>query len=104
MDPSAPHGPPAARENAPLMLSTDWPQGGVDYIGESTPNAVDSPLMKAIVTDNVVGSSLQNEHIQIYGWIDPGVSSAATSQRRICNTPNIVQVDQATLSGMIASR
>jgi hypothetical protein len=88
------------------MLSTDWPQGGVDYIGKSTPNAVDSPFMKAIGTDYVVGSSLQNEHLQIYGWIDPGgnVCSAKTGYdsnfpAAYMYTPNIVPIDQATLSG-----
>jgi len=86
VDPNAPPGPPtrrpppwpAAPESTPPMPFADWPQGGVDYIGESTPNAVDSPLMKAIGTDNIVGQTLNDEHIQIYGWLNPGgnVSSA----------------------------
>jgi len=50
-DPNAPPGPPSRRpppwpappESTPPMPFADWPQGGVDYIGESTPNAVDSP-------------------------------------------------------------
>ncbi len=86
------------------MPFADWPQGGVDYIDESTPNAVDSPLIKTIGTDNVVGKTLYDEHIQIYGWIDPGgnVSSAKTgyggnAPAAYGFTPNIVQLDQAVL-------
>ncbi len=56
VDSNGPPGPPtrrpppwpAALESTPPMPFADWPQGGVDYIGESSPNTVDSPLMKAI--------------------------------------------------------
>ena len=79
-------------------------QGGNDYIGKSAPNAVDSPLMKAIGTDNVVGKTLEDEHIQIYGWINPGgnVSTAKTGYNgnfpaAYAFTPNIVQLDQAVV-------
>ncbi|HXW73077.1 MAG TPA: outer membrane beta-barrel protein [Methylocella sp.] len=109
-DPNAPPGPPTRRpppwqpapESSPPMPFADWPQGGNDYIGVSTPNSVDSPLMKAIGTDNIVGQTLNEEHIQIYGWIEPGgnVSSAKTgyngnSPAAYMFTPNIVQLDQA---------
>ena len=112
VDPNAPPGPPSRRpppwpappENTPPMPFANWPQGGVDYIDESTPNAVDSPLIKTIGTDNVVGKTLYDEHIQIYGWIDPGgnVSSAKTgyggnAPAAYGFTPNIVQLDQAVL-------
>jgi hypothetical protein len=50
-------------ESTPPQPFADWVQGGVDYIGEATPNSVDSPLMKAIGTDNVVGQTLHDEHI-----------------------------------------
>jgi len=70
-DPNAPPGPPSRRpppwpptpESTPPQPFADWVQGGVDYIGEATPNSVDSPLMKAIGTDNVVGQTLHDEHI-----------------------------------------
>ncbi len=95
---------PASPESTPPMPFADWPQGGVDYIGESTPNAVDSPLMKAIGTGNVIGQTLHDEHIQIYGWIEPGgnVSTAKTGYNgnfpsAYAFTPNIVQLDQAVV-------
>jgi hypothetical protein len=111
-DPNAPPGPPTRRpppwppapETSPPMPFADWPQGGNDYIGVSAPNAVDSPLMKAIGTDNIVGQTLNEEHIQIYGWINPGgnVSSAKSgyagnAPAAYAFTPNIVQLDQAVV-------
>jgi len=59
VDPNAPPGPPSRRpppwqqspESTPPMPFADWPQGGLDYIGEATPNAVDSPLMCEIVSN-----------------------------------------------------
>jgi len=112
VDPNAPPGPPTRRpppwppapESSPPMPFADWPNGGNDYIGESAPNAVDSPLMKAIGNDNVVGKTLEDAHIQIYGWINPGgnVSTAKTGYNAnfpaaYAFTPNIVQLDQAVL-------
>ena len=86
------------------MPFADWPNGGNDYINKSAPNAVDSPLMKAIGTDNIVGSTLNDEHIQIYGWINAGgnVSSAKTGYAgnfpaAYMYTPNIVELDQAVV-------
>jgi len=111
-DPNAPPGPPSRRpppwppapESSPPMPFADWPNGGNDYIGASTPNAVDSPLMKAIGTDNIVGQTLNDEHIQIYGWINPGgnVSSAKTGYNgnapaAYAFTPNIIDLDQAVV-------
>jgi Putative beta-barrel porin-2, OmpL-like. bbp2 len=111
-DPNAPPGPPTRRpppwpaspESSPPMPFADWPQGGVDYIGESAPNAVDSPLMEAIGTDNIVGQTLHDEHIQIYGWIEPAgnVSTAKTGYNgnfpsAYAFTPNIAQLDQAVV-------
>jgi uncharacterized protein YfaS (alpha-2-macroglobulin family) len=60
--------------------------------------------MKAIGNDNVVGKTLEDAHIQIYGWINPGgnVSSAKTGYNAnfpaaYAYTPNIVQLDQAVV-------
>jgi hypothetical protein len=111
-DPNAPPGPPTRRpppwppapESTPPMPFADWPQGGVDYIGESSPNAVDSPLMKAIGTNNIVGQTLNDEHIQIYGWINAGGNVSSAKQGYGANfpaayayTPNIVDLDQAVV-------
>ena len=67
----------------------------MDNIGKSTSNGVKAS--KATGTDYEVGSTLQNEHIQIYGWIDPGgnVTSAKTGYdsnfpAAYMYTPNIV--------------
>jgi Putative beta-barrel porin-2, OmpL-like. bbp2 len=95
---------PVSPESSPPMPFADWPQGGNDYIGESTPNAVDSPLMNAIGTGNVIGQTLHDEHTQIYGWFNPGgnVSSAKTGYNgnapaAYAFTPNIAQLDQAVV-------
>jgi len=111
VDPNAPPGPPSRRPppwpsapvSSPPFPFADWPQGGNDYIGVSTPNAVDSPLTKAINSE-----WLNDAHIQIYGWINPGgnVSSAKTgiingaggnAPAAYMYVPNIVQLDQAVV-------
>jgi hypothetical protein len=74
-DPNAPPAPPTRRpppfppqpENTPPYPFTDWPVGGLSAIGSSLPNSIDSPLMKAIGTDNIVGQTLNDDHIQAYG-------------------------------------
>jgi hypothetical protein len=111
-DPNAPPGPPTRRpppwppapESSPPMPFADWPNGGNDYIGESTPNAVDSPLMKAIGTDNWLGKTLDEEHIQIYGWLNGGCNVSTAKTGYFANqpaayafTPNICQLDQNVL-------
>ena len=110
-DPNAPPGPPSRRpspfppqpENSPPYPFTEWPVGGLSVIGSSLPNAVDSPLMKAI-GPGPVGKTLEDEHIQIYGWVEAGgnVSTAKTgyggnAPAAYMFTPNIVQLDQAVI-------
>jgi len=70
---------PPQPENSPPYPFTEWPVGGLSVIGSSLPNAVDSPLMKAI-GPGPVGKTLEDEHIQIYGWVEAGgnVSTAKT--------------------------
>lgn len=60
--------------------------------------------MKAIGSDNIVGQTLQDQHIQIYGWINPGgnVSTAKTGYNGnapvgYAFNPNIAQLDQAVI-------
>ena len=111
-DPNAPPSPPSRRplpfppqpENTPPYPFTDWPVGGLSAIGSSLPNSVDSPLMKAIGTDNIIGQTLNDAHIQIYGWINPGgnVSTAKTgyggnAPAAYMYVPNIFQLDQAVV-------
>lgn len=110
-DPSAPPSPPSRRpppyppqpENSPPYPFTEWPIGGLSPIGSSLPNAVDSPLMKAI-GPGPVGQALEDAHIQIYGWAEAGgnVSTAKTgyggnAPAAYMYTPNILELDQAVL-------
>jgi len=112
VDPNAPPGPltrrpppwPPAPESSPPMPFADWPAGGLDYIGNSTPNSVDSPLMKAIGTDNPVGKTLEDAHIQIYGWVNVGgnfstahTGYAGNAPAAYSYTPDTLQLDQAVM-------
>jgi len=98
-DPNAPcsHRPcpgdksvfPPAPETAPPYPFTEWPMGGVSNIGASVPNAVDSPLMKALAPTDV-GKALDAAHIQMYGWVNPGANistSKSTSNGNFGNAP-----------------
>jgi len=109
--PAEPNAPPSRRpapfppqpENSPPYPFTEWPVGGLNPIGASLPNAVDSPLMKAI-GPTPLGKTLEDSHIQIYGWINGGgnVSTATTgyggnAPAAYMYTPNLVQLDQAVV-------
>ena len=106
-DPKAPsshrEGWPATPQSTPPMPFTEWPYGAATSIGVTRPNSVDSPLMTAIANTSP-GQWLQNNHIQIYGWVDPGMNFSSNSEKRGGNapigyayTPNTVQLDQAVL-------
>ncbi len=110
--PADPNAPPSRRtagqlppapESSPPYPFTDWPYGGTPGIGNASPNAVDSPLMRAL-SATPLGKPLDDAHIQIYGWTDIGgnVSSAKTgyngnSPVAYAYTPDIVQLDQAVI-------
>jgi hypothetical protein len=106
-DPNAPPGRrdgwPATPETTPPMPFTEWPYGGVTPIGVTRPGSVDSPLMAAIGNTSV-GSWLNNNNFQVYGWIDPGFNVSSNTTRPGGNapmaysyTPNTVQLDQAVV-------
>jgi hypothetical protein len=106
-DPSAAPGRiadwPATPETIPPMPFTEWPYGGTTAIGVTRPGSVDSPLMVAIANTSV-GKWLNDNHFQIYGWIDPGFNVSSNTQRPGGNapiayayTPNTVQLDQAVI-------
>jgi hypothetical protein len=85
------------------MPFTEWPYGGATDLGVNRPNSVDSPLMAAIANTGI-GQALQDAHIQIYGWIDPGGNISSSTIRPGGNspiayayTPNTVQLDQAVI-------
>jgi Putative beta-barrel porin-2, OmpL-like. bbp2 len=110
--PADPHAPPSSRpdslvpptpQSTPPMPFTEWPYGGTQNIGKTLPNAVDSPLMVAM-SNTAAGHWLADNHIQIYGWLDPAGNISSNTVRPAGNlpisydyTPNTIQLDQAVL-------
>jgi hypothetical protein len=110
--PSDPNAPPSARDAAvwpktpvgtPPMPYTDFPYGGSPNIGTTRPNSVDSPFMMAIANTGL-GKFLQDQHIQIYGWVNGSFNLSTNQQQPGGNlpigyayTPNTAQLDQAVL-------
>ncbi|WP_152428350.1 outer membrane beta-barrel protein [Methyloferula stellata] len=107
-DPNAPASrrpspfPPSPVDTPPYPF-TEWPFGGATTIGASLPNSIDAPLQKAVGTGNPLGKTLDDAHIQIYGWVNPGGNFSTASgyagnaPAQYMFTPNIVQLDQAVL-------
>jgi len=110
-DPSAPpsrrsYFPPSPEPQAPFPF-TEWPMGGANYIGVTTPSSIDSPLMTALAP-TPIGKTLNDWHVQIYGWINPGfnISNQHTLPGQITGgnfpaayayQPNLLQLDQIVL-------
>jgi hypothetical protein len=110
--PSDPNAPPSARDasvwpkspvSIPPMPFADFPYGGSPAIGTTRPNSVDSPFMVAIANTGV-GKWLQDQHIQIYGWVNAGFNLSTNQLQPGGNspigyayTPNTAQLDQAVL-------
>jgi hypothetical protein len=106
-DPNAPPGRRAnwdpAPETTPAMPFTDWPYGGTTALGGNRTGSVDSPLMMSIA-NTATGKWLQDNGIQIYGWIDTGFNVSSNTTRELGNAPvayaaypNTVQLDQAVI-------
>ena len=109
--PDDPNAPPSRRpyfppapETQPPYPFTEWSFGGSQAIGATLPNAVDAPLMKAL-SPTPVGKTLEDNHIQIYGWVNPGFNlstahslpgslSGANNPAAYAYQPNILQLDQ----------
>jgi hypothetical protein len=108
-DPSAPPGrrpdsvwPPTPQSTPPMPFG-EWPYGGTVNLGVTTPNSVDSPLMVALANTQL-GKAMNDAHIQVYGWVEPGANISTNSVKPAGNapvgydyTPNTVQLDQAVL-------
>jgi Putative beta-barrel porin-2, OmpL-like. bbp2 len=109
--PSDPKAPPSRRpetevpptpQSTPPMPFTEWPYGGTTNLGVTRPNSIDSPLMAAL-GNTAPGRWLNDAHIQIYGWIDPGGNLSTNTVRggnapaAYSYNPNTVQLDQAVL-------
>ena len=106
-DPKAPEGrraewPPTPMTTPPMPF-TEWPYGGTTNLGVTRPASIDSPLMVAIA-HTAPGNWMAENHIQIYGWVDPGANLSTNSVKPGGNapaaysyTPNTVQLDQAVI-------
>ena len=107
--PQDPKAPPSRRPDfppapvsTPPMPFAEWPYGGSSNLGSTRPNSVDSPFMTALGNTSV-GSWLNQNHIQVYGWIDAG-GNLSTNHRRAGNapvaynyTPNRLQFNQGVI-------
>jgi hypothetical protein len=85
------------------MPFTDWPYGGTTALGGNRTGSVDSPLMAAIANTSE-GKWMQDNGIQIYGWLDVGGNVSSNTNRELGNAPiayaaypNTVQLDQAVI-------
>ena len=106
-DPKAPTSSradwPKTPMTTPPLPFTEWPYGGSTSIGVTRPNSVDSPLMAAL-SNTDFGKSLNDAHIQIYGWLNGGGNISTNTVKPGGNwpaaymyTPNTFQLDQAVL-------
>jgi Putative beta-barrel porin-2, OmpL-like. bbp2 len=107
--PADPKAPPSRRdywpttpESTPPMPFTEWPYGGTSNLGVTRPSSVDSPLMAAL-GNTTVGQWMNDNHIQIYGWINGGGNLSNNTVRggnapaAYDYNPNTVQLDQAVV-------
>jgi Putative beta-barrel porin-2, OmpL-like. bbp2 len=105
-DPKAPSSRrdyyPATPQSTPPMPFTEWPYGGTTAIGVTRPSSIDSPLMAAL-GNTKLGEAMNDNHIQVYGWINAGGNLSNNSVRggnspaAYDYNPNTVQLDQAVL-------
>jgi hypothetical protein len=107
--PADPKAPPSRRdywpttpESTPPMPFAEWPYGGSTNLGVTRTSSVDSPLMNAM-SNTPFGQWLNDAHIQVYGWVDPGGNLSTNTVRggnapaAYSYNPNTVQLDQAVL-------
>ena len=93
---------PATPQSTPPMPFTEWPYGGSTSIGVTRPSSIDSPLMNAL-GNTAAGSWMNDNHIQVYGWINAGGNFSTNTVRggnapaAYDYNPNTVQLDQAVL-------
>jgi hypothetical protein len=109
--PADPKAPPSRRpesevpptpQSIPPYPFTEWPYGGTTSLGVTRPSSVDSPLMAALGNTGV-GSWMNENHIQVYGWVDPGGNLSTNTVKggnapaAYSYNPNTVQLDQAVV-------
>src|ERR1700730_2169206 len=105
-DPKAPPGRGnsgrTTPQSTPPMPFTEWPYGGSSNLGVTRPSSVDSPLMAAL-GNTAAGSWMNDNHIQVYGWINAGGNLSNNTVRggnwpaAYDYNPNTVQLDQAVV-------
>jgi hypothetical protein len=105
-DPKAPAGRrdywPTTPQTTPPMPFTEWPYGGTTNLGVTRPSSIDSPLMAAL-GNTAAGNLLNDNHIQVYGWVNVGGNLSNNTVRggnapaAYDYNPNTVQLDQAVL-------
>jgi hypothetical protein len=106
-DPKAPPGRRAGWADAPAttppMPFTEWPYGGSTSIGVTRPSSADSPLMVALANTQV-GKTLNDNNLQIYGWVNGGFNLSTNTVKPGGNwpaaygyTPNVPSLDQAVV-------
>jgi hypothetical protein len=105
-DPKAPPGRraywPATPESTPPYPFTEWPYGGTTSLGVTRPSSIDSPLMVAL-GNTTAGQWMNDNHIQVYGWIDPSANLSTSTVRggnspaAYSYNPNQAQLDQAVV-------
>jgi hypothetical protein len=108
--PSDPNAPASRRDNwpgtpetTPPMPYGEWPTGAVTSIGVTRPNVADSPVMVAIANTSL-GQWMADNHLQVYGWVNPGFNLSTNSNHPGGNapiayayTPNTAELDQAVI-------
>jgi len=107
--PADPKAPPSRRadwpttpQGTPPMPFAEWPYGGSTNLGVTRPSSADSPLMVALGNTSA-GQWLNDNHIQVYGWINAGGNFSTNTVRggnapaAYDYNPNTVQLDQAVI-------
>ena len=107
--PADPKAPPSRRDDwpttpqsTPPMPFAEWPYGGTTNLGVTRPSSIDSPLMAALGNTSL-GQAMNDNHIQVYGWINAGGNLSNNTVRggnapaAYDYNPNTVQLDQAVL-------
>jgi hypothetical protein len=93
---------PTTPQSTPPMPFAEWPYGGSTNLGVTRPSSADSPLMVALGNTSA-GKWLNDNHIQVYGWINAGGNFSTNTVRggnapaAYDYNPNTVQLDQAVL-------
>jgi hypothetical protein len=109
--PADPKAPPSRRpesevpptpQTIPPYPFTEWPYGGSTSLGVTRPSSIDSPLMAALGNTSA-GSWMNDNHIQVYGWINAGGNLSSNTVKggnapaAYDYNPNTVQLDQAVV-------